>query len=68
MALPPRLVAVHPDLSRVGHQQAVGQFNEGRLAAAVGAKQAHDAPRLHGQSHAVQRHGGAEALDQPFRL
>ena len=43
------------DAAGRGLQQAVGQRDEGGLAAAVGAQQAHDAAKIHMQIHAVQR-------------
>ena len=43
------------DAAGRGLQQAVGQLDEGGLAAAVGAQQAHDAAKIHMQIHAVQR-------------
>ena len=39
MALLPRRPSVDPKLPRRGDQQAVGQLNQGRLSAAVGAQQ-----------------------------
>ncbi len=63
MALLPRRPSVDPKLPRRGDQQAVGQLNQGRLSAAVGAQQTHNPARFNGKKLIPSR-----AVTAPKRL
>ena len=62
MALLPRRPSVDPKLPRRGDQQAVGQLNQGRLSAAVGAQQTHNPARFNGKADS------SRAVTAPKRL
>ena len=64
--LDPRGHAVDGEGAAVRCQQAVGQLEQCRFAAAVGAKQTDDPPRRDLQAHILQRRRRAEALCQIF--
>ena len=55
MALLPRCYTTNKNLPTGRSQQAVSQLDESGLAASVGSQQSHDAARLDGKVHAVQR-------------
>ena len=64
LGLRPRGMAVDGDNAAAGDQQAVGQLDQGGLAAAVGAQKPHDAPGLHRQTDVVQGQGAVEIFGQ----
>ena len=65
---PARGGAADEDLSLAGGQQAVGQLDEGGLAAAVGAQQPHNPARLDGKAHLLQGWDFAVVLAQAVTL
>ena len=64
VGLLPRLLSGYQDLPAGGGQQAVGQLDEGGLAAAVGAQKPNHPARLDAEVHAVQGLGPSKALTQ----
>jgi hypothetical protein len=64
VGLPAGGPAVDQNFPAAGGQQAIGQLDEGGLAAAVGTQKAHDPARLNGKADAIQRRNFAVALGE----